>query len=83
MCLRKMGLTLVFCLSAWAVRAADEPTLTEPEFKRLHKLLLSSDARPYDAIPWLTSVQEARKLAAKEKKPILSWAQNGHPLGGC
>jgi hypothetical protein len=32
-------------------------------------------------IPWQTSLWEARKVAAKEGKPILLWEMDGHPLG--
>jgi hypothetical protein len=35
----------------------------------------------FDQIPWLTSLWEARKVAAKEGKPILLWEMDGHPLG--
>jgi hypothetical protein len=33
------------------------------------------------AIPWQTSLWEARKLAAEQGKPILLWEMDGHPLG--
>jgi hypothetical protein len=35
----------------------------------------------FDQIPWQTSIWDARKLAAKEGKPILLWEMDGHPLG--
>jgi hypothetical protein len=41
-------------------------------------------ARGEDAwagIPWMTDLWEARKVAAKEGKPILLWEMDGHPLG--
>jgi len=31
-------------------------------------------------IPWMTNLWDARKLAAKEGKPILLWEMDGHPL---
>jgi len=36
---------------------------------------------PFATIPWQTSLWEARKLAAKEGKPLLLWEMDGHPLG--
>ncbi len=35
----------------------------------------------FDKIPWLTSLWDARTVAAKEGKPILLWEMDGHPLG--
>jgi hypothetical protein len=32
-------------------------------------------------IPWLTDLWQARKLAARQGKPILLWEMDGHPLG--
>jgi len=69
---------------AWACAGrAAEPPLSEAEFKLLHQQLCQAEGARWDSIPWMVSVQEARRRAAKEKKPILTWAQNGHPLGGC
>jgi hypothetical protein len=71
-------------LSAAAVTSlAAPPELSEGEFKELYSKLTSVKSDLWDTIPWSVSVSEARSRAAKEKKPILSWAQNGHPLGGC
>ncbi len=36
---------------------------------------------PFATIPWQTNLWEARKLAAKQGKPILLWEMDGHPLG--
>ena len=33
------------------------------------------------SIPWLASLNEARKRAAAQGKPILLWEMDGHPLG--
>lgn len=35
----------------------------------------------WQAIPWLTSLRAARRLAAASGKPIFLWAMNGNPLG--
>ncbi len=33
------------------------------------------------AIPWRTSLWEARREAARAGKPIVLWEMDGHPLG--
>lgn len=33
------------------------------------------------AIPWRTSLWQARQEAAKAGKPIVVWEMDGHPLG--
>lgn len=33
------------------------------------------------SIPWQTDLWEARKIAAKQGKPIFAWMMNGNPLG--
>ena len=60
---------------------ASEP-LTDAKFQQLHaKIVGSTKAEKWAEIPWLTDLWEARKLAAREGKPIFMWAMNGHPLG--
>lgn len=53
--------------------------LTPAEFQRLHKQLQIKD-QPWAAISWQPSITEARRLAAKENKPILLFTGNGHLL---
>jgi hypothetical protein len=74
---------LAACRWASPALAAEPAGLTEAEFKKLHKQLQPSKNELWSTIPWKVSVREARLLAAKKKKPILVWAQNGHPLAGC
>lgn len=60
---------------------ADQPDkLTPAEFEKLHKEFRMPD-RGMWAIPWKLSVQDARELAAKTRKPLLIWMQDGSPLG--
>lgn len=40
----------------------------------------SSELR-WREIPWRPSFQEAIADAQRERRPILLWAMNGHPLG--
>lgn len=40
------------------------------------------DAKPaWRKIAWRTTLGEAIVEASRDKKPILLWAMNGHPLG--
>ncbi|MFT5122737.1 MAG: hypothetical protein ACI9QL_004582 [Candidatus Omnitrophota bacterium] len=32
-------------------------------------------------IPWQTSLLNAQRIAARERKPLFIWAMDGHPLG--
>ena len=71
---------LVTAIAAHADPA--KPALGDAEYASALK-----DIRPapgedrFAQIPWLTSLWEARKVAAKEGKPILLWEMDGHPLG--
>jgi hypothetical protein len=55
--------------------------LSLAEFEKLHKALQPPKGELWQTIPWQVSVLEGRKLAAKEKKPIVMRVRAGHPLG--
>jgi hypothetical protein len=60
---------------------AAEP-ITPGSFARLHALVKPSGGEDrWAAVPWLTSLWQARQVAAREGKPILLWEMDGHPLG--
>jgi hypothetical protein len=60
---------------------ASEP-LTPQQFPKLHALIKpGAGEEKWTAIPWLTSLWDARRRAAAEGKPILLWEMDGHPLG--
>ncbi len=70
----------ILCLAAIPVRAA-EP-IPADQFAALHALVKpASDEDRWAAIPWRTSLWQARQEAAKAGKPILLWEMDGHPLG--
>jgi hypothetical protein len=56
--------------------------LSVAEFEKLHHGLKLPNKGVW-AIPWKVSITEARRLAAKEKKPVFLWVNTGHPLGVC
>ena len=55
--------------------------LSVQDFEKLHKELQPPKGEPWLSIPWKTSLLEARDAAAEQKKPILIWSMDGHPLG--
>jgi hypothetical protein len=82
---RKSLLTLAVLTGLFGVStlSAELPgPLTNADFEKLHKQLQPGQEE-WSTIAWQVSVPRARQLAAKEKKPLLVWAQNGHPLGSC
>ena len=50
------------------------------EFTRLHRSIVPIREHWMD-IPWETDLQEARGRAMRERKPLLMWVMDGHPLG--
>lgn len=79
MALFKTAVTI--SLMAWHLSSAFSGELTESEFQTLHAELQPDKSAMWRTIPWKTSVLEAQKQAASEKKPIFIWAMDGHPLG--
>jgi hypothetical protein len=56
--------------------------LSPDTFAKLQALIKPGPSEdPWDQIPWLTSLWQARQRAAAEGKPILLWEMDGHPLG--
>lgn len=54
--------------------------LAPEEFARMHASVSPKDEK-WTEIPWQTDLQEARRRAAEEKKPLFMWIMDGHPLG--
>jgi hypothetical protein len=57
-------------------------TIPDDEYR---SLLAALPARPgeeaYTTIPWELNLLDARQKAAAERKPLLIWTMDGHPLG--
>jgi hypothetical protein len=66
-----------------ASSTASAAELIKPEQIAKLQTLIKPDAaeQKWEEIPWLADLWEARKLAAKQGKPILLWEMDGHPLG--
>jgi hypothetical protein len=58
----------------------DTPSLPPALFDALHRAA-APKAELWTQIPWETDLLQAQQLAAREKKPLLMWVMDGHPLG--
>ena len=68
-------------LAAGGSGRAAEPRLPAA-WESVHQLVKPHEGEgDWAAIPWLTSLWEARQTAAAKGKPILLWEMDGHPLG--
>jgi hypothetical protein len=56
-------------------------TLSPVEFERCRQELAPSPEEAWRGLPWEISLHEARRTAARAKKPILMVVWSGHPLG--
>ena len=57
-------------------------SLPDATFRQLHAAVAPRGAgERWAEIPWETDLAAARKRAAREKKPLLMWIMDGHPLG--
>jgi hypothetical protein len=73
---------ILFALSGSPARPAAPPALTAAEAARVATAVRPGPGEDaFAEIPWLTSLWEARTVAAKEGRPILLWEMDGHPLG--
>jgi DMSO/TMAO reductase YedYZ molybdopterin-dependent catalytic subunit len=77
---RLLALGMVLLGGARLARSADP--LTTADFDRVKQLTRPEEAdEAWLKIPWLSSLWEARKEAAKQGKPMLIWEMDGNPLG--
>jgi hypothetical protein len=61
-----------------------KPVPTAAELTKLATVIKpSAAANKWQQIPWLTDVNDARKLAKEEKRPIFLWTVFGEPLDEC
>jgi hypothetical protein len=69
-------------LLATGLAANAGPTLSEADYASVLRAVRPAEGEDqFDQVPWLTSLWEARKVAARDGKPILLWEMDGHPLG--
>jgi hypothetical protein len=75
---------LVVAAEAHGQAEPKEPWPTSPELAKLAAVIKpSAAANKWQEIPWLTDVNEGRKLAQEEKRPLFLWTVFGEPLDEC
>jgi len=88
------GARWVFCVAVLGITARHMQAQAPAEAKKslpspaeLTKLATiikpSAAANKWQQIPWLTDVNEGRKLAKEEKRPLFLWTVFGEPLDEC
>jgi hypothetical protein len=76
-------LALLFALVAPQPAPGANAVLAE-QFDRLSKLIKPTAAESsWSSIPWMADLNEARRKAAAEGKPLFVWTMSGEPLGTC
>ena len=79
----------VLAITARTVQAqtpaeAKKPPRSPAELTKLATIIKpSAAANKWQQIPWLGDVDEGRKLAKEEKRPLFLWTVFGEPLDEC
>ena len=62
--------------------AIKSDSLTDQQFEKLEKFILpSATEEKWRETNWIPSIQDGRKMAIAQNKPLFLWAMNGDPLG--
>src|SRR5258706_15254954 len=65
-----------------SIPGLDPVSIPWERFEKIHAAVAPSGERErWAEIPWQTDLAAARRQAAREKKAILMWVMDGHPLG--
>jgi hypothetical protein len=71
-------------VQAQAPAEARKPLPSPAELTELATIIKpSAAANKWQQIPWLTDLNEARRLATEEKRPLFLWTVFGEPLDEC
>ena len=72
----------VLIASSFLASAPAADPIPADQLSSLHALVKPGAGEDrWAAIPWRTSLWEARQEAARAGKPIVLWEMDGHPLG--
>ena len=94
MILSRFKVTLNACLFfGWGLLAvavgtgqgeSKKPVPTSQDLAKLAAVIKpAAAANKWQQIPWLTDVNEGRRLAKEEKRPLFLWTVFGEPLDEC
>ena len=71
-------------MQAQAPSEAKKPPPSPAELTKLATVIKPpAAANKWQQVPWLTDVNDARKLAKEEKRPLFLWTVFGEPLDEC
>jgi hypothetical protein len=71
-------------MRAQAPAEAKKPLPSPAELTQLATSIKpSAAANKWQQLPWLTDLNEARRLATEEKRPLFLWTVFGEPLDEC
>ena len=80
-------LPLLVLLIAWqpaTPRLAAQDVITAKNFAQMFEMIKPTAAEStWAQISWIIDLNEARKKAAAEGKPLFVWTMAGEPLGTC
>ena len=78
------GLGLLVFAVGTGQQESKKPLPTALELAKLAAVIKpSAAANKWQQIPWLTDVNEGRRLAKEEKRPLFLWTVFGEPLDEC
>lgn len=77
-----IGLVAVGVFMVWPASVIPTETIADDEYAALLAALpVHPGEELYTTVPWETSLAAARTKAWTERKPLLIWSMDGHPLG--
>ena len=90
-----LRIALAVLLAPTATGSQEEPTIPSDDTLRTllpdlvaedleewrERLLPRVDELAFTEIPWLTSFGAGLREAERQRRPLLLWVMNGHPLG--
>jgi hypothetical protein len=73
----------VACVRLLAACATDHPSRLDPSDLAAWDAYLTpcADELAWESLPWLSSYSDGVLAAQEQRRPLLLWVMNGHPLG--
>lgn len=73
---------LLTALALLAPLPSTQTTVTAETFASIIEYVVPTDDElKWRSIPWRPTLLDGLRDGAEERKPVLLWAMNGHPLG--
>ncbi|MFT5734951.1 MAG: hypothetical protein ACJA2W_001967 [Planctomycetota bacterium] len=76
------ALAFIASLQAAPAAAVDVPVVTAANLASIVQAVVpGEDELKWRSIPWRPTLLDGLRDGAEERRPVLLWAMNGHPLG--